>query len=282
MNSVRKNFLYNASYNILALIMPLITSPYISRVMGAELIGIHSYCYSIASYFGIFILLGLNNYGNRTIAEVKDNRENLSKTFCSIYIVQLIMAFVVIVLYIIYVIYLSQNKIMAWIQLIYLLSVALDINWFFFGMEKFKLTVTRNTVIKITSVGLILTLVKEKDDIYIYGLIMAISPILSQIFLWFFLKDYVKLKKVSLKDIIRHIKPNLVLFIPVIAVSLYTTMSKIILGSLSSMEEVGLYESSSRLTQVPAMAITSLGTVMLPRMTNLIAQGKRKEAMKYI
>ena len=117
--------------------------------MGAEKIGIYSYAYSIASYFGLFILLGLNNYGNRTIAGVKDNKENLSRTFCSIYVMQLLMAILLLVIYIIYVIFLSENKIMASIQTIYLVSVVFDINWFFFGMEMFKMTVTRNTVIKI-------------------------------------------------------------------------------------------------------------------------------------
>jgi len=86
--------------------------------MGAEKIGIYSYAYSIASYFGLFILLGLNNYGNRTIAGVKDNKENLSRTFCSIYVMQLLMAILLLVIYIIYVIFLSENKIMASIQTI--------------------------------------------------------------------------------------------------------------------------------------------------------------------
>lgn len=86
MTSIKKNFLYNAFYQVLTLILPLITTPYISRVMGAEKIGVYSYAYSIASYFGLFILLGLNNYGNRTIASVCDDKKKLSKTFWSIYV----------------------------------------------------------------------------------------------------------------------------------------------------------------------------------------------------
>ena len=117
--------------------------------MGAEKIGIYSYAYSIATYFGLFILLGLNNYGNRTIASVRDDKEKLSKTFCSIYAMQLIMSLIVIMIYIFYILFMSSDHLMAWIQLIYLVSVSLDINWFFFGMEQFKLTVTRNTVIKL-------------------------------------------------------------------------------------------------------------------------------------
>ena len=103
--------------------------------MGAEKIGIYSYAYSIATYFGLFILLELNNYGNRTIASVRDDKEKLSKTFCSIYAMQLIMSLIVIMIYIFYILFMSSDHLMAWIQLIYLVSVSLDINWFFFGME---------------------------------------------------------------------------------------------------------------------------------------------------
>ena len=89
MTSIKKNFLYNAFYQVLTLILPLITTPYISRVMGAERVGVYSYAYSIAYYFGMFILLGTNNYGNRTIASVRDDKKILSKTFWSIYAMQL-------------------------------------------------------------------------------------------------------------------------------------------------------------------------------------------------
>lgn len=282
MASIKKNFFYNAFYNVLTLILPLITAPYISRIMGAEKIGIFSYSYSIASYFGLFILLGLYNYGNRTIASVRENKEKLSKTFCSIYLMQISMSVLVIAIYIVYIVLFASNKIMAWIQLIYLISVALDINWFFFGMEQFKLTVTRNTIIKILNVILIFLLVKDKYDLYIYSIVMAIGPLISQLFLWGFLRRYINIVRVSVKDIIYHIKPNLILFIPVIAISIYTIMDRIMLGTMSSMNEVGYYENSNKLTTIPAMAITSLGTVMLPRMSNLMAKGKKNEATKYI
>lgn len=281
-SSIKKNFLYNAFYNVLTLILPLITTPYISRVMGAEKIGIYSYAYSIASYFGLFILLGLNNYGNRTIAGVRDNKEQLSKTFWSIYAMQVMMALLVIGIYIIYVFFIAENKLMAWIQIIYLISVAFDINWFFYGMEQFKMTVTRNSIIKIINLLLILLLVKNKEDIYLYGIIMAGGMLVSQLVLWFFLKRFIILIKIELNDVLIHVKPNLILFVPVLAISLYTTMSKIILGALSTMEAVGFYENSNKLTSIPSMAITSLGTVMLPRMSNLVANGQHTEAMQYI
>jgi len=281
-SSLKKNFIFNASYQILTLILPLVTTPYISRVMGAENIGVYSYSYSVVSYFGLFIMLGLNNYGNRTIASVRDDKKMLSHTFSSIYMMQLTMSAIVIIAYIFYVLFIAQNKTMAWIQMIYLLSVMIDINWFFFGMELFKVTVIRNTIIKIFSLVCIFIFVKSSNDMYKYSLIMVGSMLLSQLMLWPFLKRYVVFKKVGISEVKKHIIPNITLFIPVIAISLYTIMDKIMLGAMSNMLEVGYYENANKLTIIPTMAITTLGTVMLPRMSNLIANGENEQAKKYI
>lgn len=282
MNSIKKNFLYNAFYNVLTLILPLITTPYISRIMGAERIGIYSYAYSVAYYFGLFILLGLNNYGNRTIAGVRDDKEKLSKTFWSIYVMQLFLGIMIVAIYLLYCAFIAQNQLMALIQLIYLISVMLDINWFFFGLEQFKLTVTRNTIIKVLTVTSILYFVKSVDDLYIYAMIMVSGPLISQLYLWLFLRKYISFSKISWNDIIKHIIPNLTLFIPVIAVSLYTTMSKILLGLMSNMIEVGFFESANKLTIIPTTAITALGTVMLPRVSNMVASGHHQKTMQYL
>ena len=281
-NSIKKNFFYNASYQVLTLILPLITTPYISRVMGAERVGIYSYAYSIAYYFGLFILLGLNNYGNRTIAEVREDKEKLSKTFWSIYAMQLLLGIIIVAIYLLYCIFISQNQLMSLIQLIYLVSVMLDINWFFFGLEQFKLTVTRNTIVKILTVMSIICFVKNVDDLYIYAIIMVTGPLISQLYLWVFLRKYITLSKIGWNDIVQHIIPNLTLFIPVIAISLYTTMAKILLGSMSNMTEVGYFESANKLTIIPSMAISALGTVMLPRISNMIAHGQHNETMQYL
>lgn len=250
--------------------------------MGAENIGIYSYSYSIAAYFAMLILLGLNNYGNRTIAGVRDDKMRLSQTFCSIYTMQLLMGIIIIAVYILYVIFFAKNKIMAMIMLIYLISAVLDINWLYFGLEEFKLTVTRNTFIKVINTILLFIFVKSSDDIYIYALLLVLGMIISQLILWMLIRRYIIFIKPSICDVISHIKPNLILFIPVIAISIYNTMDKIMLGMMSNMLEVGYYESSFKLTTIPVMAVTSLGTVMLPRMSNLIANGNHEEARKYI
>lgn len=277
---MKKNFIYNMLYQILILIIPLITMPYVSRVLGAEGIGVYSYTYSIAYYFMIIAMLGLNNYGNRTIAKVRDNKEELSKQFCSIYAFQIISSSIMIIIYLAYVlIFDNQYKTIALIQTIYVISSMFDINWFFFGMEKFKLTITRNTLIKILSLILIFTFVKTANDLWKYAIILSSSTLVSNVLLFPFLRKYIKVRITRKKDILKHVRPNFILFLPVIAVSIYKIMDKIMLGIFSNVTEVGYYENAEKLIQVPTAIITALGTVMLPRVSNMLSN-KQEEKVK--
>lgn len=281
---MKKNFLYNVIYQILILILPLITMPYVSRVLGADGIGVYSYTYSIAYYFMIIGMLGLNNYGNRTIAKVRDDKDKLAKEFCSIYAFQLISSIIMVICYFMYVsVFDNKYKTIAIIQIMYVISSMFDINWFFFGIEKFKLTITRNTIIKVMSLILIFILVKYPNDVWKYTAILAGSTLFSNIVLFSFLKKYIKPVKPSRKDILKHLKPNLVLFLPVIAVSIYKIMDKIMLGSLSTVKEVGYYENAERIINVPLAIISAMGTIMLPRVSNMIhnnEEEKVKELLK--
>ena len=281
--SIKKNFIYNFAYQVLVIILPLITTPYISRVIGPEGIGIQSYTYSIANYFVLIAILGISNHGNRSIAMVRDNDEKLNRTFSSIYLVQFIMSIIMIILYLLYSIFVvNDNRIIFIIQSIYIVSSLLDINWFFFGMEEFKLTVVRNIIIKIASALSIFIFVKKSNDLYLYSLILALGNLISQIVLWVYLKRYVKFVKVTKEEILTQIKPILILFIPVISISIYKIMDKIMLGSMSNMIEVGYFENSEKIMNIPLGFITALGTVMLPKMSNLYANGNESEGKKYI
>ena len=176
----------------------------------------------------------------------------------------------------------NDNRIIFIIQSIYIVSSLLDINWFFFGMEEFKLTVVRNIIIKIASALSIFIFVKKSNDLYLYSLILALGNLISQIVLWVYLKRYVKFVKVTKEEILTQIKPILILFIPVISISIYKIMDKIMLGSMSNMIEVGYFENSEKIMNIPLGFITALGTVMLPKMSNLYANGNESEGKKYI
>lgn len=283
MENIKKNISYNVIYQILIIILPLITAPYISRVMGADVLGQYSYSYSVVYYFSLFILLGLNNFGNRTIAQVREDKNDASRKFCSIYLMQILVGLIVIIIYTIYAFSgLCKYHEIALIQIIYLLGSTIDINWFFFGLEKFKITVTRNIIIKVLSVLSIFILVKKPEDIYIYTAIMSLSNFISQIFLWGFLRKEIKLQKVTASEVIQHIKPNLILFIPVIAVSLYKVIDKVMLGNMADIKYVALFENAEKVINIPTSIITAVGTVMLPRMSNLMQNDKEQEAKEYI
>lgn len=280
---MKKNFIYNFIYQILILILPLITMPYVSRVLGAEGIGTYSYTYSIAYYFMIIAMLGLNNYGNRKIAKVRDDKKKLSKEFCSIYSFQLVTSIIMVICYYMcIVLFENQYKEIAFIQIIYVISSVFDINWFFFGVEKFKLTITRNIVIRLLSLVLIFIFVKETSDLWKYTIILAGSTLLSNIILLPFLKKYIFFTKITRLEVLKHLKPCLIMFLPVIAVSIYNIMDKIMLGIMSSVEEVGYYENSLKIIAVPIAIITALGTVMLPRTSNMISNNQEAEVKELI
>ncbi len=280
---MKKNLIYNLAYQLLIVILPFITVPYVSRIIGVNGIGINSYTYSVTAYFMLFALLGINNYGNRTIAKVKDNKEKLSKSFINIYSLQIIMSILMITLYVLYIIFFDvKYKTIAYLQIMYLISTALDVNWLFFGLEKFKITVTRNTIIKIVSLIMIFLFIKDSGDLHLYILILDSSQLISNLLLCPFVIKEIKFEKPNLNEIKKHFKPSLVLFVPVIAVSLYKVMDKIMLGALTSVIEVGYYEQAEKIISMPMTFIAAVGTVMMPRMSNLIANGKIEENKKYI
>ena len=220
-------------------------------------------------------MLGLNNYGNRAIAKARDNAVNLSKTFWSIYFLQFILGLLFNLFYLVYCIFLSENWLISFAMWFYVLSATFDVNWAFFGLEKFKLTVIRNSVIKIISTILIFVLVKSSDDVFLYSTIMTVGLLASQLALWPYILKNIPFYVPRIKEIAVHIKPNLFLFITVIFVSIFKIMDKIMLGIMTTTAQVGFYESSEKIIAIPTALITSLGTVMLPRMSNMVAKNEQ-------
>lgn len=271
MKEENRNFLLNSLYQVANFVFPLITIPYISRVLGVEGVGIYSYTYSIAYIFVLFGMLGINNYGSRAIAKERDGREGLSKTFSSIYWLQLCTGSVVLFAYFIYVFALCrEHASIAFFQAAYVASVCVDVNWFYFGLEKFKLTILRNLIIRVVSLVLIFLLVKNSDDLGIYTLIMGCSTLISQLYLFVLLPRYVSFMRRPMHELLANVKGIMVLFIPVLAFGVYHVMDKTMLGALSSVVQLGYYENAEKLINIPVAIISALGTVMLPRMSYIL------------
>ena len=283
-SNVKSNFLYNCVYQILVMILPLLTSPYVSRILGSNGLGIFSYTFSMASTFALVGMLGVNNYGNRTIAEVRDDRKKRSKEFWNIWAIQCIITFIMIIAYIIYIVFCcpKEYKLVSWIQILTILCSAIDINWLFFGLEKFKITVTRNIIIKILSVLMIFSFVKNEEDVWLYSVIIIGGMLISNIIIWPFLFKEVDFVMPKIKNIIPHFKKTIILFVPVVAITLYNKIDKVMIGNLSTMVQTGLYENTEKIITIPLSFITALGTVMLPRMSYLFAKGNKDETLKYI
>lgn len=281
LTSIQINFLYNSLYQLLTIIIPIVTIPYVSRKLGAKGIGIYSYNNSIAYYFIMISMLGLNNYGNRTIAFCRDDKNELSNTFWSIYSLQLITGVISFISYILFTMQFNNN-LMAWILLLYVISSILDINWFFFGLEKFKLTVIRNIIIKLLTTICIFIFIDSKNDIYIYGFILAVSTLISQILIWPFVKEYVHFVMPRWKDILKHITPNIILFVPIISMSIYKVMGKTMIGFCTTKQEVGYFENSEKLLQIPLAFVTALGNIMLPRVSNYVYHEKNSLVDQYL
>ena len=281
MGRLKKNIMYNFIYQILIMVLPFITAPYLARKIGASGVGVYSFSQTVATYFTYITTLGLSNYGNRSIASVQNDRVKRSKTFSEINCMQVLCFLISIILYVIYIIFFSVDKIAALIMSIWVVSGLFDINWLFFGLEKFKLTVIRNTLVKILSVGCIFLFVKSKDDVYIYILIMALSTLISQISLWPYVKQDIDFSLPKWCDIKKHIKPNLILFLPVISVSLYRMMDKIMLGYMCTMDEVGFYENAEKIISMVQSLIVAVGTVMLPRMTSIYSSENENQGNYY-
>lgn len=278
MMSLKKNVAYNFVYQLLILILPLVTAPYLSRVIGAEGVGAYSYSYAIATYFTYFVKLGLDNYGNRMIASCQDSRDMRTKTFWSIYSLQVSCFVIVAITYVVYAVLWASDRVVALIQGLFVLSSLFDINWFFFGMEQFRLTIVRNAAVKVTCTALVFLLVRDAGDVNLYIAIMCGGFLVSQLILWPFLRRYVGLYRPGLHEVLAHVRPNLVLFVSVIAISFYNTLSTILLGSMAGEAEVGFFDNAVKVTSVPTALVAAVGTVMLPRTSVLLAQGRDAEA----
>ena len=282
-NSVKKNYIYNLMYQILVILLPLITAPYISRVLGAENIGIYSYTTSISAYFILFGSLGVSLYAQREIAFHQDNKKENTKTFIEIVLLRTITMFISIAVFCITFVSNGEYGYFYKILIVELIAQCLDISWFFIGLEDFKKTVSRNLIIKFISVVSIFVLVKTPEDLNIYFWIYVLSVLIGNLSLWFYLPKY--LVKVNVKElnIFKHLKPTLALFIPEIAIQVYTVLDKTMIGAIwEDKSEVGYYQQSEKIIKLLLTIITSLGTVLLPRIASCFANNKKQEVFGYL
>ena len=281
--SVTKNYLYNLIYQILLIIIPIITTPYVSRVLGADGVGKFSFSNSITSYFVIFASLGFGYYAQREIAKHQDNKKKQTEIFWEIIIVRFASVLTVLTFYFIAIalgVFKEEYTILMIILSINILSIAFDISFLFAGNEVFSKTVLTNTFLRILNVIAIFVFVKDRNDLWKYALITALTVLIANASLTLFSKDFLcKIEIKSLKPI-RHIKPAVILFLPTIAVSVYAYLDKTMIGVITGSDfENGFYEQAEKIVKMVMTVVTSLGTVMIPRNANAFER-KDMEAIR--
>ena len=280
--SIKKNYIYNLTYQILILITPLITTPYLSRVFGADGIGTCSYIDSISSYFVLFATLGLTTFGQRETSYVQDDRKKRSIIFWETNIIELIASMLCIVAYVAFS-FTQTNRNLYLVLVLNLLSVIANISWFFQGMEEFGKIVLRNIIFKAVNIIYIFAFVKTKDDIIVYLFGIALFGLVNNLSYWISVPQYIDRPVLKELHPSKHIKAVIALFVPTIAMQVYTVLDKTMIGVITkNAYENGYYEQALKIAKLILTIVTSLGTVMIPRIGYHYSKGDTEIVKEYM
>ena len=281
--SITKNYMYNLIYQVLVLISPLITIPYISRVLGAENIGIYSYTLSITAYFILFGALGMSLYAQREIAYNQDNPPKYSLIFWEMVLLRIITMSISILIYYFTIIKYGTYQLYYKILILEILGNCIDITWFFQGLEEFKKIVKRNVIIKLISITCTFALVKTSNDLVIYFIIYVLTLLIGNLSLWLYLSKFLVRIDIRKINILRHLKQTISVFVPQVAVQVYTILDKTMVGTIvQEKAEVGYYDQSQKIIKIALSVVTSLGTVMLPRIANNYIKNEKEAVRVYM
>lgn len=278
-----KNYLYNASYQVFILLVPLVTTPYIARVFGPYGVGINAYTNSVIQYFILFGSIGINLYGNREIAYVRDNKQKLTQIFWEIEFLKIFMVTMSLMMFLILLMAVQKYRLYFFCQSFQIIAAAVDISWFFMGIENFHVIIFRNILVKSATIILIFTFVKTPSDLAMYIFIVSCSALGGNITLWSYLKkqlEYFLFPKI--KNIFKHFQGTVYLFIPQIATQIYLVLNKTMLGSISGVSSAGMFDNADKIIKMILAIVTATGTVMLPRVANTFANGNFKKVKEYL
>lgn len=264
MSKLFKNYLYNLSYQIILMLIPVITTPYISRILGTNGVGLYNYSYAICSVALMFAQLGINTYGQREIAFVQSDCQCYSQKFWEIFLIRVLATFSVFPVYIRISCILTEARMLMLGMSLYLFANIFDVSWFFQGIEDFKKVVIRSSCVKVVGTILIFIFVKTQADIFLYAMILSGTQLAGNICLFLFVLKYVYAPRRCSIHIKEHMKPVFALFLPTAAMYIYTYIDKIILRMFSNNYEVGIYSQPEKIVKLLMTVLTSFGTVLLP------------------
>ena len=279
-STIKRNYIYNTISQILSIIVPIMVTPYITRVIGAERLGIFSYTNSIVSYFALFSSLGINAYASRQIAFYQGIRKKQTQFFCEVASTKIIFTIPWIIMLCMIAFVYKQFTELFLIESLYLFESMVDIEWLYVGNENFKVTVARNIGVKVLSTICIFVFVRSADDLLRYMYIIVGSTALSKLLMWIGINKYIDDFDITIKNIKSHLKGGISLFAIQMTWSVYTYLDKVMIGLLqSNFSENSFYEQSQKIVVLSTTIISSLSTVMLPRISNAYIN-KEKDAIK--
>ena len=271
--NTRKNAMYNVAYRVFSILLPLVTAPYIARVAGQAGKGLYDYAWSISEIFVIIATLGLADYGVRAIARVRDDRKALDRAFSEVYLMQLVVSSAVLVIWLGYTAFVANaEKTIALHLTMMSVSCLVNVDWCLMGLGEFRPIALRNTCVKLLAALGVFLFVRSGDDLWIYALIWSGATLAGCLLCWPNLRGKVSLRRVTLRSAMRHFPPCALLLVSVLAVRVYRTMDKVMVGAIAGMAQNGLYSSAEQIVYCLSGFISAIGTVLMPRAANLPRQ----------
>ena len=284
MATLKKNIFYSGILTTANYIFPLITYPYVSRVLGVANIGVCNFVDSIINYFLILSVLGIGAVGIREIAKNRGDKQSLQSAFSRLFTINTIstaIALVVLLVAIYTVPKLQENAELMWIGVLKLVFNYLLIEWFFKGLEDFKYVTNRTIAVRLIYILAVFLFVKDTNDVSVYYLLTVGTIVINALLNLIYARKHVKftLTFSSLKE---YTKSICILGVYSVLTSLYTTFNVAYLGFVSSDVEVGYYTTSTKIHTIILMAFTAVTGVMMPRMASILAEKRYDEYEKLI
>lgn len=278
--SIKINFIYNLLNTVTSLLFPLITFPYVSRILMPEGIGLVNFYQSIIQYIVLLSSLGIPMYAIRETAKYRDDKRKCSITTLEILSLHFILTFIGYL--IVFILCCSVSEIKDNITLFLILSAKLfftviGCDWFYQGVEDFKYITIRSIIVRILSVIFLFIFVKSREDILLYGIYCVAGIYAGNVFNFIRLRKYLDFSIIKELKPFRHLKPALKIFVFTLITSLYVNLNSVMLGFFKGPESVGFFSAATKITQLLLGLTSALGTVMLPRLSNLIANNNYTE-----
>ena len=278
--SLKKNFVLNALLTMSGFIFPLITFPYVSRVLLAAGYGKVEFGTSVIATFSIFAQLGIPTYGIRACARVRDNREELTRTAHELLLINLIttiLTYAALAVAIMVVPKYREERLLLIIMSMTMMLTSIGMEWLYKALEQYKYITIRSLVFKAIGVVAMFLLIHSEEDYVIYGAITIFAASASNILNLVNAHKYIGFKPVGGYDLRRHLKPVAIFFAMACATTIYTHLDNNMLGLMTTDVDVGYYGAAVKIKNLLITIVTSLGAVLLPRASYYVEQGNMEE-----